>query len=199
MSQSTPKQKAKAGKETPKKTVKSLTSKTTVPKTTASKTKPKVTARATPPKKSIKSVSKTKMQQIKKAPKQVKSAPSSLKDLGQALAALETRMKRADTLTRKSVKALETAVTALDAKSRQTRSTDKAALTRKVNQLSGKLTDMVAATQNSVNSELKTALANPSVETLRSALSRADQRLTQAETAQASAIVKINRRDGDNC
>jgi len=215
MSQSTPKQKAKAGKETPKKTVKSLTSKTTlpkttVPKTTAAKTKPKVTTA----KKSIKSINKTKKQRVRKTVQQTdksiktasqtqkatskaslesKSAPPSLKDLGQSLAALETRMKRADTLTRKSVKALETAVTALDSRARKTRSTDKATLTRKVNQLSGKLTDMVAATQNSVNSELKTALANPSVERLQSALSRADQRLTQAETVQASAIAKINR------
>jgi len=102
-------------------------------------------------------------------------------------------MKRADTLTRKSVKALESAVMTLDARTRKDNSTGKAALTRKVNQLSAKLTEMVAKTQAQVNSELKTVLNNPSVENLQAALYRADQRLSSAEQSQAEAISKVNR------
>lgn len=114
-------------------------------------------------------------------------------DLRKIIASLETRMKRADTLTRKSVKALETAVMTLDARTRKDNSTSKAALTRKVNQLSAKLTEMVEKTQAEVNTELKTALNNPTLENLQGALSRADQRLTSAEQTQALAISKVNR------
>ena len=205
MSNSTPKQKTKTSTPKGKKAVKALPAKSK----TTSKSKPTVQSKATSrietPKKSIKSINKTKkaIGKTKKTTASIaakttskpvtKQAPSSLKELQQTISGLETRMKRADTLTRKSVKALETAVTALDAKTSKSRSTDKASLTRKVNQLSSKLTDMVTATQNSVNSELKTALTNPSVENLKLALSRADQKITQAEAVQTEAIVKINR------
>lgn len=131
----------------------------------------------------------------KSAPKPVArpTARSTKEDLRSTIAKLESRMKRADTLTRKSVKALESAVMTLDARTRKDSSTGKAALTRKVNQLSAKLTDMVARTQAEVNSELKTALNNPTLPNLQAALSRADQRMSAAEQAQASAISKVNR------
>jgi len=80
-----------------------------------------------------------------------------------------------------------------DARTRKDSSTGKAALTRKVNQLSAKLTDMVAKTQAEVNTELKTALNNPTVENLQAALFRADERMSAAEQVQASAIAKVNR------
>jgi len=223
MSKSTPKQKAKTRKANPTKTiVKKVVAKTpakaalkpTLSKTSKTLAKPKTLASASTPKKSVITSKKTvkstpkassgsskpaKKASVKPslatkpAAKTVKAAPANIKDLHASIKSLESRMKRADTLTRKSVKALETAITALDQRSRKTRSTDKGVLTRKVNQLSNKLTDMVNATQNSVNSELRTALANPSVESLKSAISRADQRLSNAESIQASAIAKINR------
>ena len=120
-------------------------------------------------------------------------AKSKNDDLRAAIASLETRMKRANTLTRKSVKAVESAVMTLDARTRKDSSTGKAILTQKVNALSAKLTHMVERTQAEVNSELKTALNNPTVENLQAALSRADQRISAAEHAQASAISKVNR------
>jgi len=125
--------------------------------------------------------------------KKVQTSQATKDDLRKTIANLETRMKRADTLTRKSVKALESAVMTLDARTRKDSSTSKAALTRKVNQLSKKLTGMVEKTQADVNSELKTALKNPSVEGVQGALSRADERLTSAEQEQAAAISKVNR------
>ena len=173
MSKSTPKHKAKA-----------VSPKTVSPKTKKTTAKPKTAL------KSIKAQSKIPVPSISTPSK---TAPKTLKELHNAIESLQTRMKRTNTLTKKSVTALESAVTALDKRTRQKSSTDKAALTRKVNQLSSRLTEMVEQTQSSVNSELKTALENPSIDNLRSALSRADQRLTQAETVQAQAITKINR------
>ena len=125
--------------------------------------------------------------------KKIQSIKPSKDDLRKTIANLESRMKRADTLTRKSVKALESAVMTLDARTRKDNSTGKAALTRKVNQLSAKLTEMVEKTQAEVNSELKTVLNNPSLENLQAALFRADQRLSTAEQAQSAAISKVNR------
>ena len=164
--------------------------------------------------KTVKSVKKTTLRQASKAKAAKKPAPKTTApaakkarakktapkiastaakhDLQVSLASLETRMKRADTLTRKSVEALEKSVMALDARTRKDNTTGKAALTRRINQLSKKLTDMVAQTQNEVNAELKTALNNPTVETLKSALTRADQRLSAAEQNQAAAISKVN-------
>lgn len=163
------------------------------PKRRAKATSPKKKKSAATPKTALKSVTAQTKKTAPRAPSALKTAPKSLKELHSAIDSLQTRMKRNDTLTKKSVKALESAVTALDKRTRQKSSTDKAALTRKVNQLSTRLTEMVEKTQSSVNSELKTALANPSIDNLQSALSRADQRFTQAEAAQAQAITKINR------
>jgi len=113
--------------------------------------------------------------------------------LQKSLAALEIRMKRADTLTRKSVAALESTVQALDTRTKKAGTAHKAALTRKVNQLSAKLTDMVAQAQAGVNAELKTALDNPSAGAVEDAIARAEARLSESEAAQAAAIAKINR------
>ena len=158
------------------------------------KSTPKKTASKKATAKTVKASAATRAKSVKK-PVQKKAPSSKAKkdDLLGTIANIETRMKRANTLTRKSVKALETAVMALDARTRKDNATGKAALTRKVNQLSAKLTEMVEKTQLEVNSELKTALKNPSTENLEAALSRADQRLTHAEQAQASAISKVNR------
>lgn len=121
------------------------------------------------------------------------AAQSKHDELRAAISSLETRMKRANSLTRKSVKAVESAVMTLDARTRKDSSAGKAVLTQKVNALSAKLTHMVEKTQAEVNSELKTALNNPTVENLQAALSRADHRISAAEQAQASAISKVNR------
>ena len=164
------------------------------PKTTASE---KTVAKAPISKKPVaqKATAKTratKTASVKAKTTQAKTTPVK-NDFQKTIASLEARMKRADTLTRKSVKALESTVMTLDARTRKDNSTSKAALTRKVNQLSAKLTDMISQTQADVNSELKTVLNNPTVETLQAALTRADHRMSHAEQAQAEAISKVNR------
>ena len=172
-----------------------------VPKTSSAKTSKKLTAKTpvkrSPAKAKTKSAPKATHSKVAKsrktAPKSsTKKTASAKLDLQTSLASLETRMKRADTLTRKSVQSLEKAVFALDARTRKENTTGKAALTRRINQLSKKLTDMVEQTQSEVNAELKTALDNPTVENLRAALQRADQRLTHAEQNQSAAISKVN-------
>ena len=187
---------------------KSVTKKTVLKKSASKKAAP-IAARRESIKKPVRnkittSAKKTtapKVVPVTKAPSTTKvtaskkpvSRKANKDELGKTLANLEARMKRADTLTRKSVKALESAVMTLDARTRKDNSTGKAALTRKVNQLSAKLTEMVEKTQAEVNSELKTVLNNPSVENLQAALFRADQQLNRAEQAQAAAISKVNR------
>ena len=172
-----------------------------VPKTSSAKTSKKLAAKTpvkrspakakttSAPKATHSKVTKTRKTASKSSTKNTASAKL---DLQTSLASLETRMKRADTLTRKSVQSLEKAVFALDARTRKENTTGKAALTRRINQLSKKLTDMVEQTQSEVNAELKTALDNPTVENLRAALQRADQRLTHAEQNQSAAISKVN-------
>ena len=172
-----------------------------VPKTSSAKTSKKLAAKTpvkrSPAKAKTTSAPKATHSKVAKsrktAPKSsTKNTVSAKLDLQTSLASLETRMKRADTLTRKSVQSLEKAVFALDARTRKENTTGKAALTRRINQLSKKLTDMVEQTQSEVNAELKTALDNPTVENLRAALQRADQRLTHAEQNQSAAISKVN-------
>lgn len=196
MTKSTPK-KSSSKKPTPKaKDVKAQAVQTRVPKAASAKAKVKTLAKnktlakKTPAKVAAKTTTAKKpvTKTMSKA-----ASKSTKEDLRKTIASLESRMKRADTLTRKSVKALESAVMTLDARTRKDSSTGKAALTRKVNQLSAKLTDMVAQTQAEVNSELKTALNNPTVENLQTALFRADERMSAAQQAQASAISKVNR------
>jgi len=115
--------------------------------------------------KTVKSVKKTTLRQASKAKAAKKPAPKTTApaakkarakktapkiastaakhDLQVSLASLETRMKRADTLTRKSVEALEKSVMALDARTRKENTTGKAALTRRINQLSKKIAQRV--------------------------------------------------------
>ena len=152
----------------------------------------KVIAKKTAVKKPVARKTSAK-QKPSKTPVQAKPAPSTLTELHQALLSLETRMKRANTRTRNNVKSLQTSVQVLGERSNKTRASDKAVLTRKVNTLSDKLTAMVTQTQNSVNAELKTALSNPSLDVLKSAIYRADQKISQSETLQSQAISKINR------
>ena len=202
MSHSTTKQKATAKKTKAPKVVLASSTKTkpaSVSKKPAVKktvVKKAAKSQSIKPKTALKSVKPSKPstnKSVKSSSSPTKAAKPTLKDLHNSIADLETRMKRANTLTRKSVTALETTVTALDSRTRKKSATDKAALTRKVNQLSKQLTQMVGQTQKSVNSDLKTALSNPTVENLQSAITRADQRLSHAENVQAEAISKINR------
>ena len=206
MSKSKPEQKAKANAANSKKATKALGPKTkplassktmSQAKSIQPPAKKKTPVKAIGKKIAVKKTSSRKPVVKKALAKQahlkVNPGPSTLTELHKALLSLETRMKRANTRTRNNVKSLQSSVQALGERSNKTRASDKAVLTRKVNKLSEKLTSMVNETQNSINAELKTAISNPSLEVLKSAIYRADQKITHSETMQSQAIAKINR------
>lgn len=103
------------------------------------------------------------------------------------------RLEHADTLNKESLTSLEHAFGVLEKRVKQDGQINKAALTRRVDQLSDKLTNLVNDTQTAVAKDLKAVMDNPTIERLQSALNRADIRVTQAEVAQATALTKVNQ------
>ena len=119
---------------------------------------------------------------------------------------VEARLKRADALTRKSVKAIETAYDALSISTLNAQQTQqdtenstaqKSALNQHVGQLTHQLSQMVTDTRRSVNAELKRAISNPNLEQLKTALQIADDRIAETDTKLAHAIANINRHIAD--
>ena len=118
------------------------------------------------------------------------SGRDSLAKLRAHVDALEKRLKRADSLTRKSVKALQASYEALyEAHAGQTPSSE---MQRQLQALSQRLTDMIEQTRRDMAHDLKVVLEDPRIETLGQALSRANKRLQQAEQKQAEAVNTIN-------
>ena len=113
------------------------------------------------------------------------------------LKTLEARLKRADTVTRKSVASLQTIVETLEARVATDRSTAKGQLTRHVNALSSRLDAQQRHTRDVVRQELKSGLAAGGLPAFEAALARAAARMDAAELAQADAITKINRHLAD--
>jgi len=99
---------------------------------------------------------------------------------------IEKRLKRADSLTRSSVRALQKSYESLGARSG---GADAAA---PVAALSAHLTGMIEKTRADVAHDLRIVMEDPRLETVNSALNKANQRLTLAEREQASAISTIN-------
>ncbi|MCF6221334.1 MAG: peptidoglycan-binding protein [Robiginitomaculum sp.] len=99
---------------------------------------------------------------------------------------IEKRLKRANSLTRNSVRALKTSYEVLDGNNHTT------ALTGHIEELSDRLTGMIEQTRKDVAHDLKIVLSDPRLETLSGALTKANQRLTSAEQNQAEAINAIN-------
>lgn len=114
-------------------------------------------------------------------------------DLGK----VESKLKRANTMTRKDVKALQAAFATLENRLGDGATPHHAALTHRVDQLSAKLTHMVSRTEEAVRQELKAALNNPTIEGLQSALRLAEARITRSETLRNAAVAKINRHIAD--
>ncbi len=130
-----------------------------------------------------------------KKPAKPVSKKMTLAEMQSSLKSLETRMKRADTLTRKSVKTLEEVVESLDARTQKDNDNQKSALSQRVGRLSSDLEEGLATTRAEIKAALASALANPNpnpadVET---AVAQAMSRLNDTETQQAQAIAKINR------
>ena len=169
------------------------------PKTVAqTSAKPKAEPRASAPKKApAAKKAPAPKKSAKPSPKIAESKKAQAAVLQADLKALETRLKRADTVTRNSVRALETIVSALDARTKKSTTTQKGALTRHVNALSARLDEQLAHTRTSVRKELKTALSKGGLDILEDAIARSSARIDAAEMAQADAIAKINRHLAD--
>lgn len=110
---------------------------------------------------------------------------------------LETRLKRANGVTRKSVESLETIVSALEAGLKKSTATQKGRLTRHVNELTERLEQQTTDMRKAVRGELKAALAEGSLADLDAALGRASMRLDKAEVSQADAIARVNKHLAD--
>ena len=70
-------------------------------------------------------------------------------------------------------------------------------LTRRVTALSKTLTTDLETMQADIRRDLAGALSNPTVDSLQTALARADERLTESESVQSAAIARINRHIAD--
>ncbi len=138
--------------------------------------------------------SKSRAAKVKKPPAKPtakKSAsPINTSDLKTKLSRLEGRLTRNSNQTKKVVAELEARFAALESLTKKSSTSQKASLTRQVNQLKGKLTEITDDVRRDVESDLKSALTNPSE--LTDAISSANARLDQANAAQADAMRKVN-------
>lgn len=103
------------------------------------------------------------------------------------------RLRQADSLTRKSVKSLQTAFSVLEKRVSDDGSVNKAALNQRVDQLTERLTGIIKQTHQAVAQDLSKARTNPSIDRLSAAVKAAEERMANAELAQADALSKVNR------
>ncbi len=107
---------------------------------------------------------------------------------------IEKRLKRANKLTRTSVRALQSSYEALDKNMDNSieNGVQVSALTGHIGALSDRLTGMIEQTRRDVAHDLKIVLSDPRLQTLSAAITKANKRLTKAEHNQAEAINTIN-------
>ncbi|HFB54486.1 MAG TPA: hypothetical protein ENJ46_01060, partial [Hellea balneolensis] len=108
---------------------------------------------------------------------------------------LETRLKRANSLTQSSVEALAQSYETLNARAgheRLDQDENSRNITQYIEQLSAHLTGEIEKTRKDIAHDLTVVLEDPRLETLRVALSKANRRLSHAEQEQAVSIGKIN-------
>ena len=110
---------------------------------------------------------------------------------------ITARLNQADNLTQQSVSSLQNAFSVLEKRVNNESSVNKAALTKRVDQLTQHLTGLIAQTRSGVAQDLRQAQNNPSLERLQKAINTAEARLAQAELTQASALTKVNRHIAD--
>jgi len=123
----------------------------------------------------------------------VKTPAAKKLTLQEQLTLVETRLKRANAVTRKNVKALDLLVNNLQADSKKTQTAQKAAFTRKINALNKKLSSMMEQSQSQISKDLSHAVSSRDIKTIKTALTSAEERLTLAEITQADALGKVNR------
>lgn len=129
--------------------------------------------------------------------KTVRTAPKAAKVSLQArLDDVAKRLISADTKTQKNITALETDFSALAQQMGRTKA-GQTRLTRRVTDLSNTLTADFQAMQDDIRKGLAQALQSPTIESLQDALTHAESRLSESESAQVTAIARINHHIAD--
>lgn len=170
-------------KPTPK-AAKPATAKKPIPRAKPIKKTSPITKASTPRKKAT----------AKKPAFEKKSPPTreTLTTLRAHVDAVEARLKRANSLTKSSVKAMQSAFTKLNERSGQASAAQEKEIVEYVEALNVHLTSLIDKTREDVAHDLQVVLDDPRIETIGDALTKANQRITRAETEQASALTAIN-------
>ncbi len=171
-------------------------------KTSPSKSKPTATRTKRAARKATSASANPKPKTTKstaKAPAAKKAAPAreTVKTLREHVDSIDTRLKRANTLTRKSVKSLETAFGVMEKRLKDRQLVDQDALNQKVSQLSHHLTATVEVARKEIASDLRSAASSRDMEVIETALARARIRLDEAELTQAEALTRVNKHIAD--
>lgn len=161
----------------------------------AAKAKPVIKAK-TPARKTTVSAAKAKTAAPKTTAKKTAAKKTTAKKvpastLQSQANAIESRLKRANTLTRNQLRQLDTDFKALASQLSRTKSSQ-TKLTRRVTLLSKTLTQDLSDIQADVRRDLSQALANPTLEGLQQAFLAAETRLGESEAAQAETFSRIN-------
>lgn len=160
-----------------------------------SKSKPTVRAKAKTPTKTASkpsTIAKTAAPRKSANVKKPAASRETLTTLRAHVDALETRLKRANSLTQSSVKSMQTAFTKLNERSGQASAAQEKEIVEYVEALNVHLTGLIDKTREDVAHDLQIVLEDPRVETISAALTKANQRISRAELDQAGAITTIN-------
>ncbi len=161
----------------------------------ASPSKSKTTT--TRAKRATKTVAASKAKTASKTAKNktAKVAPprETVKTLRDHVDSINSRLKRANTLTRNSVKSLQTSFEVLEKRVSGTSYVDQDALNAKVGQLSHHLTYAIEKTRQDIKADLQQAVSTQDINEISDALVRARVRLDETELSQAESLTKVNR------
>lgn len=105
---------------------------------------------------------------------------------------IEKRLSKAQSLSRVSVKTLSTSFEKLNQATQMGANAKTTRLAEHIDVLSAQLSQMIEQTRTDVAHDLQIVMADPRLETLSSAVTKANQRLTRSETLQAQIIDNIN-------
>ena len=138
------------------------------------------------------------------SPVAAKAAPkrATVATVAQNLKSLESRLKGADTKNRNAIKALEALVAEIKTTAKQGTITQKAALTRGLNQLEIRMETYLdraaASARDGVRAELASVTASGAdLSTLNNAVQSAHSRLDQMDKTQRESLARLNRHIAD--
>jgi len=175
---------------TKKPVAKTKSVKTHAKKPTKSTAKSKTSAKAKSPKPATKKT--TRNSTVRKNSSKSGARKESLVTLRAHIDEIEARLAKADKATRSSVSALKASYTRLSKKSGTANAGQEGALTDQLDALSSHLTGLIDKTREDVAHDLQMVLDDPRMETVSTALTKANHRITTSEREQARSIGAIN-------